>query len=140
MTVTVDVDVETWTTAEVDPDDSWSRESTDGYVSGVRVYSSDKPADPVSYRAETFAVDVKKGDTVYVVVADYSSGDTFGTDGGYYQVVDVLTDEEEAEELSKAASAVSGLSLEFKGREYYVGWTGYFEFLNNIHVFAEIVR
>ena len=132
--VTIKVETEVYETREPNPDDRWDHGDTRGHVTGVKAHITDKPADPTFYRAESFEVDAGVGDWVYVVVADYESGDTFGRSGGYFQVLDVFTDAAHATALVQAAQQVKKSQYVFlcNDREYHVSWTGYFEELQDI--------
>ena len=141
MAVEITVYTREWVTREADPDDRWDRGDTDGYVSGVRARWVPGNGDPVSWRAERFDVACGVGSTVYVVVAHYETGDTFGRTGGQYDVLDVLPDADSAMALAQAARAVgrSEFTFSHNGKDYGVSWTGYFERLDDIRVWPVIV-
>jgi hypothetical protein len=140
MAVEIMVDTMTYETRPADPDDQWDRGDTGGYVRDVRARWVPE-ADKIHYRAEAFDVPAGVGSTVYAVVAQYESGDTFGRHGGQYQVLDVLADVESADALARAAEAVprSQFTLRHGGKDYYVSWTGYFESLDWVRVMPLIV-
>lgn len=124
--VVVSAQTESWTTRRADPDDSWDIGDEDGRVTNVVALLSDTEH---NYYGDSHGKDIpdaKIGDTIYAVVADYTSGCTFGRSGGHAQVVDFFTDPEEAAEL--AAKCISG------GYDGYQAWTGYFESLNSLDV------
>lgn len=138
MTLRVEVDTRVWQTRQPDFDDRWDHGSTAGCVSSVDVWYSDDDADPIPYRAESFDVDARPGDVVYVVVVDYESGDTFGRSGGKYTILDVFTDAKEAIGLVDAAAAVPKSTFQFtyNGKDYYADWVGYFEALQEVRVWT----
>lgn len=72
---------------EPDPEDSWDNGDYTGdyHVTGVRL----TPGWYDSYETEE---EVKAGDTVHVVYVAYDSGSTFGTDGGYGEIIAVTKD------------------------------------------------
>ena len=140
MAVEITVDTQTYQTRAPDPEDSWDRGDEGGHVTNVRARWV-QHADETHYRAESFDCPAGVGTTVYAVVAQYESGDTFGRSGGHYQVLDVFPDVEHAQALATAAEAVSKsqFTLSHNGKDYYVSWTGYFESLDWVRVWPLIV-
>jgi hypothetical protein len=123
------------------------RGSTGGRVTNVIAFIEREASDYYGESAGKDIPGVKSGDTVYAVVADYSSGDTFGEDGGHSQVLDFFLDPDEADELLILASAESTsdnfsdrYTFQYKGKEYSRAWVGYFESLNDLEVWACTVR
>lgn len=108
----------------------------------------------VSLEKDEFGVDkvpvdfeVSEGDIVYIVWAEWSSGDSFGrSDSGQSEVVHIFKDADLAFEcleiLKKNQSKHDpylGREVSFKtdsGKEinYYRPWFGYFESLSGIHL------
>lgn len=146
--VVVTAETRTWETRPADPSDSWDNGDTAGEVTNVVAFLE---ATEVSYYGESHGKelgDVKVGDTVYAVVADYESGCTFGRDGGHASVLDFFTDPDEAREFAALAvkpdsegrnwrgdsTKVCGYSFEYKGQNYHRAWVGYFESLNSLDV------
>lgn len=140
-----------WVTRDADPDDKWDHGDTAGSVSNVYAELTDEAEGEWSYHGELVKElgNLKPGDTVYAVVVDYESGDTFGRSGGYAQVMDVFDDMATAEGLyrecvayherdKRAAKVVQG--VQFLGRDYYVSWDGYFESVNDIEVWQLVIR
>lgn len=94
--------------------------------------------------------DVKLGDWVYMIIATYTTGSTFGTETGNKAFAALLTDADKAFSLAAAFKEhndrVSRYSyrpsigedkyhMEWEGKTYYVGtWTGYFERLEDCEV------
>lgn len=148
MAVKVTVETETWVTREPDPSDSWDAGSEEGRVSSVRAeVSTDEPERDFTFYGRghmpvTFDCDAVEGETVFVVVADYGSGSTFGTFGGYFHVLTVTKSYEEAMGVARAAEVVTSSQFEFKhnGVTYYAPWTGYFETLNEVRVWDCYLR
>ena len=134
--VVVSAETESWTTREVDPNDSWDVGDTDGRVSNVVAFIERAHG----YYGDSHGKDIpdaKIGDTVYAVVADYSSGCTFGRSGGHAQVLDFFTTGDEAMDLAVAArnlKSSDGYGFAHNGVEYYTHWLGYFESLNSVDV------
>lgn len=144
--IAVSAHTETWTAREADPDDRWDQGDTEGQVANVTAYvdTSNTHSYGESVGKE---LDVKIGDTVYAVVADYSSGSTFGRDGGHAQVLDVFTTEDEAAALLEAARNIpesadfsARYGFEHNGVHYFRSWVGYFESLNSLDIWSVIVR
>lgn len=104
-----------------DPDDSWSRDSTDGTVTvhGARRVDKDR------YGTLSVAGDIAAGTPVFLVWAQYSTGDSFGSDGGQYELLEVLTDKTAAEARAAFYRSVT---------DYSVPWNGYFENLDFVRV------
>lgn len=138
-------------------DDAWSRDSTHTDNSLERVWMKDpKKTLMKAIRDEEIECDVVvgaevvPGDTVYIVWAEYSTGDSFGNDGGQYVAIAAFVNENNAKtcaynaknlEEKKITSYMDtdryGLSvildngIDFK---FHVPWIGYFENLENVHV------
>jgi len=119
--VKFDVDVMTWITSNGDPDDKWSRDSTDGSVSihGARIVKTD------AHDALTIDKELSVGDVVFLVWAQYSSGDSFCQNGGNYELLELLTDSTEAFARKKHYEET---------KDYSVPWTGYFEHLDFVRI------
>lgn len=83
---------------------------------------------------------VSLGDTVHVVVAVYSTGDTFGRDGGQTTVLDAFTDVDKANALRARAADVDDFTFTHDGKEYRADWTGYFEHLDSVEVWGVEVK
>lgn len=135
-----------WTTRERDPDDEWDAGDTDGEVSNVVAFVETTSQ---GYYGASHSRDlpVKAGDTVWVVVADYESGCTFGRSGGHADVMEIFTSSEEADAFLTAAlhkdttekrwggvQEVHGYGFEFQGKDYSRAWVGYFESLNSVDI------
>jgi len=126
-----------------DPDDPWSRDSTVGGVSGATARTLRDGEDESSYfygEAWQGDLDAKRGDMVYAVIVGYTTGDTFGTDGGNAEVVDVFADADR-EKAYDLADAIEGFQkgsfgqFESHGKEYYYNWSDYFGGLDSVHVY-----
>lgn len=150
MIVEFSTEVETWQEEGPDQDYlngvpySW-RGSSNGRVTNVTAAESGREASARLYGGESLVKnmpEVSPGDTLYVVVVGYTSGDTFGRDGGHTAVLDAFTDADAAEELMEAA--VENRDREYKmvhnGVEYYCPWVGYFENMEEINVWEVVVR
>ena len=125
----------TQTTKEPDSEDGWDRGDTEtSYeVRGVTLQEEDSyNAIPVEH--------INKGDTIYIVYAVYSTGDTFGTDsGGEIELVSVHKTKELAEKnvrminsrTKKEANCSISIELD-NGNIFtrYCPWDGYFESLD----------
>lgn len=144
--VCVTTEVDTWQDEGPDEDYlrgepySW-RGSTGGRVSNVIAFieATEKPQ-PYYGDSAGKVMDVLPGDVVYAVVAGYSTGDTFGREGGQAKVVDFFQDPDEAERLFEAAKADNDYQFEFEGTTYYRPWVGYFENLDTLEIWTCRVR
>lgn len=126
-----------------DPEDEWSRDSTRStyYPTHVTISPSQYGDCPIS--------DCEVGDKVYLVWADYQTGDTFGSDSaveflaafkhkGYaHRCVDQAN-------LSKKGNSYNwSINVKLDGGEQYtvnIPWLGYFEHLEEVHVTELEVR
>jgi hypothetical protein len=95
-----------------------------------------------SPEGETFEV----GDTVHVVYVVYTSGDTFGSDGGYSEVLVATSDYETAAAAAKWAREVKDFGYAKEpwalGMENppYPSWVGYFEHIDDVRIFTGMVQ
>jgi hypothetical protein len=139
----------TYVTTGADPDDSWSRDSTETDYAGVAsVRSVPRNGKENSWRSGRFELPGHKpGDVVFIIVVQYGTGDTFGSDGGQTEIIDVFSDAREARAVIDwlEGKGNTGPISEFSakcpvnGKEYEIPWTGYFEWLQGIHLEAEII-
>jgi hypothetical protein len=145
--ILIGTEVDTWITDEADPTDSWSRDSTDGRVTNVWASYTDE--EPRSWGESIIIPEPENfNGTLFAVVADYSSGDTFGRDGGHSQVLDAFADNETAEALAYIALEHKrdgwrvdyDYSFTFRDKEYRRDWWGYFESLNSLDVWEIQVK
>ena len=114
-----DVAVNTWVTREGDPEDQWDRDSTDGSATVTACHLAHQDGYDVLQASDIVAV----GDKVWLVWAQYSTGDSFGCDGGRYELCGVFSDSAAADaEVSRLQSV----------DDYSVPWNGYFENLDFI--------
>ncbi len=117
----IEVNTEKYNIGGYDPDDSWSRDSYDGgaWVESVQL------ADKDGYNHWDTIEDVSVGDFVWVVLAVYSTGDSFGKDGGQCEIFLVTKNREEAYAKKEFLEQVE---------DYSVPWFGYFESLQEIKI------
>lgn len=147
--VRVEVETDSWEAREADSSDSWDRGDTEGHVAGVVAFElkdAKRPHVGTGSCGEK-ELPVRVGSRVWAVVAQYSTGDTFGRDGGQAQLLDVFASEDEAEGLLKACEEWNAkpsegwiqAPFEYAGTAYYTAWTGYFESLDWIRVWPVVV-
>lgn len=139
--IVVSAETEVWSTRDPDPSDSWDAGDTTGRVVGVRAWEErDWERSGHSryggYDSWSGDLDARAGDYVYAVVADYESGSTFGRDGGHASILDVFTDVKEADSLCIVAEKAKDFRFFYGDKEYYASWTGYFEYLQDMKVWA----
>lgn len=137
--IVVSVETEVWTTRDRDPDDDWDAGDTAGRVVGVHTWTAREWENKTyygGYDSWSGELDVQAGDYVYAVVADYESGSTFGRDGGHASILDVFTDVKEADSLCIVAEKAKDFKFFYGDKEYYASWTGYFEYLQDMKVWA----
>lgn len=152
--VVVTTEVENRTTRRRDPEDRWDIGDEEGRVTNV---TGHVVTELQNYYGDSHGKDIpdlRVGDVVYAVVADYSSGCTFGRTGAQGKVLDFFTDRDEAQALATAALKKDGnrkdwggnnipyfeYSFEFNGVEYSRDWVGYFEDLQSLDVWQVTVR
>jgi hypothetical protein len=124
-----------------DPDDRWTRDSTDRDITITGLQIVDKCFDTVCQD------DVVIGDQVGLLWAKYSTGDSFGNDGGQCEFIQVLPLakmhilSQNAETImsaneSKSYSSYSVELLDAYGETYTLGcpWYGYFEHLQSVDI------
>ena len=75
--------------------------------------------------------DFKSGDTAYLVVVKYTTGDTFGYTSGNIDIPAIAKNEEAA---LKIALDIENKVGEFAEEKYRYPWQGYFEGLESVHV------
>lgn len=147
--IRVVVETSEWQSRPADPSDKWDHGDTRGQVDNVYAELASAPESSSWYSKELVKDlgDVKPGDSVYAVVVDYESGDTFGRWGGYAQIMDVFSTLEEAEGLYRecvahAEQTVKRIAqgVEYAGKSYYVAWDGHFESVNDIEVWHLVIR
>jgi hypothetical protein len=138
----VDYDKREYVTREADRSDEWDRDDTSASwdFKSVGVVSS------VSCFDLVVPFDVKKGDDVWVVVAIYSTGDSFGHDDrACAEYIDAFLDKHKARACRDAVekSRKGWDDYEEKKCEWiredgslgkldYVPWNGYFESLDTV--------
>lgn len=129
-------------------DDEWSRDSysdsnsLDGYA-----YITDKVVDSY-YDIVPVGAEVKPGDIVYVLWAEYSTGDTFHRHDGKYELIAAFVDPELAHKNAQACRGSrddDGWSMNIELDDgstfsYHIPWLGYFESLEGIRVESLTVK
>jgi hypothetical protein len=124
-----EVNQRTWSTGGYDPEDSWSRDSTDGTVDIVGAVKVEGDG----YDILGIDKELTVGDVIYLVWAQYTTGDSFGRDGAQYELLEVFTNRVEAEKRRKYyEEAKDDGSYGEKGP--YLSWFGYFENLDGVYV------
>lgn len=121
MFIKFEVEQEEWVTREANPNDEWDRGCTDGSATILSATLVDKD----SYNTLVAPDGVQKGDTIYLVWALYGTGDSFGSYGGKYELLEVCSSREEAEDRRTHFENVT---------DYSVPWNGYFEWLESLNI------
>lgn len=121
--VNFDVNVYTWVSEEADPYSCFSRDSTSGSVSinGAKIVKED------GYDVLGIDDNLHEGDTIHLVYATYSTGDSFGRDGGKYELLEICLTREEAESRRVYYDTSNDPSLP---------WNGHFESLEYVNVYS----
>lgn len=133
-------------TREADPDDEWGADDTSTLWTVNGITMSDKDG----YKALPADFPVEVGDTVYVVYAVYSTGDTFHrADGEYLEVLSfhknsmVAYRNKASAEGRRTAEEQYTMTIEFdngKKVQRNCPWDGYFESLDHVNVESFIVK
>lgn len=118
-------------TSEADPNDNWSRASTaaDISVSGVEIADN--------YFDIALPAEYDPSKPLYLLWADYATGDSFGTDDNQFEAVDLFQDLENAERarLQLLCTEPNGYTRDDGTHiAYHAPWIGYFEKLNDLYV------
>jgi len=133
---------------------TYSKRSKEAYGDWRSDYSNDLESVTISEDGygEPIDFEVENGEEVFVVWAEYSTGDSFGRSSGSFDVVTVYKSEDKANKAAKIlTSPVSD------GKDYYESWTveltteggsllkynrpwmGYFEHLEGVNVTPAII-
>lgn len=135
MILELDVEEYTEKTSIPNPDDDWGRANT--HTS--RTFGELKIVEKDGYNS--FALDCNFGDTIYLIIAEWSTGNSFGRDeNSNYDIVTAYTDLKLAKEnlsILKKVSKDESVEITFqngKKMKYYRSWLGYFERLNNLEI------
>ena len=145
----IEFDRHEYITREADRDDVWDRDDTrtDWSATGIELVSRDKDYFDV---IAPFKVEI--GDSLIVVYAIYSTGDSFGRDdGACKEIIDVFKSPDRAHGCVKAVEATENGYNDYFNKEAvwiredgsvgkldYAPWNGYFESLDGVH--AELLR
>lgn len=144
----IEYDTYTEVTSEANPDDSWSSDSTYSThcVNNINLKNG--------YEYCYYPGEVKKGDTLYLLYAVWSTGDSFHrADGSQIDFISVHKSYENAERNEKILEQHTGSFDSDKGNystkifldngeeySYCLGWLGYFESLDHIVISKFIVQ
>lgn len=140
--IKIDYSVHTENVGGYDSEDDWSRDSYEGtvYVKGFNVVGEKDYHDfPINF-------DPKNG--IYLVYVVYTTGDSFGYDGGQVEFITAYDSAEKAEENAKKirdhynqykANETSDYSVSLKDNDgntfqQYASWEGYFEHIDELIV------
>jgi hypothetical protein len=134
-------------TSEIDPEDEWSRASTDcdNTLTGIFVNEADTAR---TYDSITPCFEHEIGQTVYLVWAEYSDGDSFGNDSGKVEIVDIFSNEELANACARAVRvSEDGGNQDFSfarqnGQtiKQSCPWFDYFAHLDTVHVDSLVIQ
>ena len=121
-------------------DEEWGNWSSDNSNYFKQVTKTDV------YPDITSSLDIKEGELCFVVWAEWSSGDSFGTaHDGNTEALAIFKDPESAKFFKKEAENATAYVKEFvtpDGQIHDVRcpWTGYFEELTEIHIEQTILK
>lgn len=156
----IDIDSHRVSTGGKIAGDYGSRDSTDtdNTLVGVRLVMS-KEAMVKSLKDEyipspdvLIGADVNVGDIVYIVWAEYSTGDSFGNDGGVVEYIAAFVSETKAWNCQRYIQNTGNRSHGGRTKPYEIEledgtkqvlscpWHGYFEHLEDVHVTEIIIE
>jgi len=123
------------TTREAETDDQWDRGDT------CKEWNFGRLSATGNYDGLEVGNDFKIGDHVFVVVAVWSTGDTFGHDeNSYAEVMAIYNDIIQASEAERMLNEAKGPVLLPHGYEVrYLPWAGYFDSLGYITVIERTI-
>lgn len=122
-------------TRAADPTDEWDRDDTYTERGDFKLVLSEKYPD-------VYLDDAKLGDHVYLIFAEYSTGDSFGYDeNARVEIISVHRSKDLAEKnramlasINKHDGYKTFIELDNgKEMQIHVPWTGYFESLTELH-------
>ena len=99
-----------------------------------------------TYPDITSSLDIKEGELCFVVWAEWSSGDSFGTaHDGNAEALAIFTDVKSAKEFQEKVLNSEEYSVKFTTPDGQVHnvccpWTGYFEELTEIHIEQTVLK
>lgn len=157
MNIEISADIRTDYDDDGDPPDvEWGNRDTEHHsLEGLTARVSDR-TDEQSIRgmggrgdSALVGLDVEPGDDIFVVVARYSSGDTFGSSDGHVAIFDAFKTYDEAWKLQRAVAGTNNQErtgaidksfyLSYDGRKYWLPWVGYFENFERCEVIRVMV-
>lgn len=123
------------TTRDADTDDEWDRgdSRTTWYFGSVSLEKTGS-----WYDCFETSFDVQKGDMLYLVIAIWSTGNSFGHDDG--ASMEIFYASKDSSEAYRVANLLE------KGKDQngepmtYIPWNGWFESLNEIRVHGAMVK
>jgi hypothetical protein len=147
--LTIDFDRYEYITREADREERWDRDdtATDWTARSIQLVTRDK-----DYFDVIAPFKVQLGDSLIVVYAIYSTGDSFGHDSrGCKEIIDVFKSTEKAADCVRAVQATENDHNDYSQKEAiwvredgsegkldYAPWNGYFESLDG--VYAELLQ
>lgn len=134
--------------------DSWDRGDTVTYWEFHDAYTDKVDSLPYYHLSHTAKFDIFAGDTVFLVVIVYSTGDSFGhDDGACSEIMYVSKDKKDAEyvcsliEENRYVDDGTSKKYEelidklFEDRNVaYLPWMGYFEHLDSVEVLERVMK
>ncbi|QIG69422.1 hypothetical protein EVB79_052 [Rhizobium phage RHph_N3_13] len=132
----------TYTTREPYSDDEWDNgdSQTDHFFGDA--YLEEKKERWDEY-IEVSDGEYQRGDTVHLVVVVYSTGCTFGSNGGAcVEIVSAHKEFENAMEAEEIVSNCDGGAIELPDgyKIDYIPWLGYFESLDYVNILTRVLK
>ncbi len=137
--IKVEVNSYTEVTREADPDDAWGADdtATSNYFTGIKITHGGIYDLLIPYP-------IVKGKTYYLVVATYSTGDSFSHHTGRYEIIDMYSSAERAEIAKRSIEddyranpdeySVTFINCKGAPQKIHCSWKGYFESLESVEV------
>lgn len=141
MRIYLEDDEYTTTTREADTDDSWDRGSTATTHDFGGAFLGEKVRSWGEY-IEVADGEFEEGDTVHLVVAVYSTGDSFGNDdGACVEMISAHKEESNAIVAEGLVTHATGpVDLPDGYKLTYLPWKGYFESLDYVTIVTRVLK
>ncbi len=132
------VEIYSYCTNSESSDEEWGSWSSDH----TNIFKSAKPVKKTDLVDVNSSLDIKSGETAYIVWVEYSTGDSFGcANRGSIEVVGIFQDQDSAQQFKKyleKSKDKAELDLTTDdGQSFHCNWApwaGYFEYLDEVYI------
>ena len=129
-----------FTTQTRDPSEEWDNGETESFHTIVKIFIS-KSKEPYTSIPVNFTPTI--GQEIYMVRAQWTTGDSFGWEHGYFHEVIAIYDnyDDAATYVRNLYDAVKKEKVELQcGHKYYIPWHGFFESLDFVEVYGTTIE